>query len=99
MYFIAMLVKLFLIKSGDVAPTEAWTYGTTLSAALYEVLCARGEARETLPHGMQDFAHQWVGVAPVNTEGQQVMLRVTLLGREALHDVHTWLNALSARPV
>jgi CRISPR/Cas system endoribonuclease Cas6 (RAMP superfamily) len=99
MYFIAMLVKLFPINSRDVALTEAWTYGTTLSAALYEVLCARGEARETVLRGMQDCAHQWIGVAPVNMEGQHATLRVTWLGREALHDVHAWLNALSARPV
>jgi len=98
MYFIAMLVKLFPVKSGDVALKEAWTCGTTLSAALYEVLCTRGEARETLLDGMQDCAHQWIGVAPVNMEGQHATLRVTWLGREALHDVHAWLNALSARP-
>ena len=96
MYFIAMLVKLFPIKSGDVSLTEEWIYSTTLSTALYELLCDEGEARETL---MQDCGQRWFSIAPVNTEGQQVMLRVTLLGREALCDVHAWLNALSTHPV
>ena len=94
MYFLAFLLKCTPIPKG-------------VSSQMHELLDHK-RLQESLLHIFEEGArgpshtvHQkvWVTVARIEDQGQDVTLRVTLVGQEALMVLHCTLNVLSGRPI
>lgn len=94
MYFLAFLLRCTLIPRGTSSHVHEQLDHKRLQESLLHFF-------EEHARGPSHPAHQkvWVTVARIEDQGQEVTLRVTLVGQEVPTTLHFALNVLSGRPI